>query len=70
MYKTLLILVFIAVIISLWSAFFFLMRDSGDKRRTVKLLMLRVGLSLLLIALVAYGLYSGQLGWHGFGAGV
>ena len=71
MYKTLLVIVFLLVLASLWGAFYNLIRDqSHSKRRTLHLLMLRVGLSVLLLVLIVYGLANGHLGWQGFGAGV
>ncbi|MBE8182680.1 MAG: twin transmembrane helix small protein [Candidatus Portiera sp.] len=61
MYKVLLVLVFLAVMVSLWSSFFFMMKDRGSKNRMVNSLFVRVGLSVLLIVLIVYGYYSGQL---------
>ena len=69
MYKISLVIVFILVLISLWAAFYNLLRKSDQSgRSTLKWLMLRVGLSVLLLIMVVYGLASGQLGWQGFGA--
>lgn len=59
------ILVFIAILASLGSALFFLVRDRGQSRRTVKALALRVGLSLglflLLMAAYYFGLIPGKI---------
>ncbi len=71
MYKITLVIVFILVLISLWAAFYSLLRNPDQSRRdTLKWLMLRVGFSVLLLALVVYGLANGHLGWQGFGAGI
>jgi hypothetical protein len=44
--KVLLVIVFIAIVASLASSLFFLVRDRGDSRRTVRALTWRIGLSL------------------------
>ena len=61
MFKLILIVCFVAVLIALWSSFFFLMKDRGHKRRMINMLFARVGLSLLLLGLIIYGYYSGNL---------
>lgn len=61
MFKILLGVVFIGVVISLWSGFYFMMKDKGTKNRMVNALFIRVGLSILLVAMVIYGYYSGEL---------
>ena len=64
MYKLLLGLVLLGVVISLWTGFFFMMKDKGKKNRMVNALFVRVGLSVLLIILIVYGYYSGELEIH------
>ncbi len=55
------IIVFLLVILyTLGSAFYFMVRDKGEGDRTLKRLMWRIGLSLLLLAIL-FGMY--QLGW-------
>jgi hypothetical protein len=54
------ILAFLAIIASLGSALFFMMRDRGRTRNTMRALAFRVGFS---IALFAFILVSQQLGW-------
>ncbi|MCH9664862.1 MAG: twin transmembrane helix small protein [Gammaproteobacteria bacterium] len=61
MFKVILILVFLAVMVSLGSSFFFMMKDRGTKNRMVNSLFVRVGLSVLLIVLIVYGYYNGHL---------
>ncbi|MGC5802914.1 twin transmembrane helix small protein [Ralstonia pseudosolanacearum] len=51
---------FVLILGSLASALFFLMRDKGTSNRTVRSLMLRVGLS---IALFVFILVANRLGW-------
>lgn len=55
------IIVFLLVILyTLGSSFYFMVRDKGEGERTLKRLSWRIGLSLLLLA-VLFGMY--QLGW-------
>ena len=58
--KILVAIAFILIIASLGSALLFLMRDKGKSNRTVYALALRVGLSILLFALL---LIAPRLGW-------
>ena len=46
--KLLIGIAFIGILVSLGSAFFYLMRDKGRSNNTVKALAVRVGLSILL----------------------
>lgn len=68
--KTTIVFVLIAMVISLFTGFNFLLQDHGspEKRRTVYVLGVRITLAILLLTLIAYGLWSGQLGlsapWH------
>lgn len=55
----------IGVMGSLFSALFFLLRDQGVSRRTVKALTLRVGLSMLLFALLMLAFRAGWIPGHG-----
>jgi hypothetical protein len=58
--KIIVAIAFILIIGSLGSALFYLMRDKGQSNRTVHALALRVGLSILLFALI---LVAYKLGW-------
>jgi len=54
------VLLFIAfILISLFSALYFLFTDKSGSRRAVKALTLRVILSVTLFALLMLGVYSG-----------
>ena len=59
--KIVVILLFVAILGSLGSALFFLVRDGGQSKRTVKALALRVGLSLTLFLLLMAGYYFGLI---------
>ena len=63
MLKVIIVILFIANLVALGSAFYTLMLDQGrGGKRTANLLLLRVSLAALLIAFVAYGFWTGQLG--------
>ncbi len=61
MLKLLIVLLLFAVIVSLFSGLFFLIKDQGKTKRTVNALTVRVTLSVMLLALVTYAMMSGQL---------
>lgn len=52
MIKVLVILLLLAIVGSLFSGLFFLYRDRGEGVRTVKMLTLRIGLSIFLFLLL------------------
>lgn len=58
MLKLAIVVLLLATLASLFGGLFFLVRDAGQGRR------LRVGLTALTVALIAWGLYSGQLVSH------
>jgi uncharacterized membrane protein len=62
--KTLIIIFMMALVASLASGLYFLMVDQGDtqKRRLVTSLGVRLALASGLIAVIIYGVASGQLG--------
>ncbi|MFT5709525.1 MAG: putative membrane protein [Halioglobus sp.] len=64
MLKVVIVLLLLGLIASLGSGFYYLMIDQGDKtkRRTLHSLGVRVSLAAALIAVVAYGVSTGQLG--------
>lgn len=66
--KTLLIIVLlIAIVWSLGAGLYFLLTDRGHGTRTVRALSWRIGLSLVLFALIAAGIASGWIRPHGVG---
>lgn len=67
--KIIIAFAFLGIVGSLASALFFMMRDKGRTRNTVRALALRVGLS---VALFIFLLVSHQMGWiesHGIPVG-
>jgi len=60
--KVLIVLLFIGNVVALSGAFITLMMDmGGDSKRTANLLLIRVSLAGLLLIVVAYGVWSGDL---------
>jgi hypothetical protein len=59
--KFLIIIALLAIIYTLGSAFYFLIRDKGEGKRTVRRLGWRVGLSLLLLALMFFAMLVGWI---------
>lgn len=70
LFKTFAIIVFIAILFSLGSALFHLVRakDEEQSRKTAKALTFRVGLSLLLFIILAAALMLGLFQPTGIGA--
>lgn len=66
MLKAAIIVLMLALLASLGSGFYYLMLDQGDgtKRRTFRSLGVRLSIATVLMALIAYGVATGQLG-HG-----
>ena len=68
MLTTIVILIlFAAIIYNLGAGLYFMMTDKGKTDRTVKALTRRIGLSVLLIALVIVGILAGLIKPHGIG---
>lgn len=66
--KTLLIVGFLGLIVyQLGAGLYYMLVDSSASKRTVNALTRRIGLSVLLIALVAAGIASGVIEPHGIG---
>jgi len=69
--KISIIVLVLALLVSLGSGFYYLMKDQGDKtkRRTVNSLGLRLSIGLVLAAVIIYSVATGQLGnrnpWDG-----
>ncbi len=66
-YKYALVILLLVVLFNLGQALYFMMTDKGSSKRTVWALTRRIGLSLLLIAMVALGIFMGWLHPHGVG---
>lgn len=68
MLGTILILVFfLAIVYNLGAGLFFMMTDKGESDRTLKALTRRIALSVVLIALVILGIWTGVIRPHGVG---
>ena len=66
--KTLLVIAFLIVIVwNLGAGLYYLMIDRGQTKRTVNALTRRIALSVVLILLVALGIYTGVIKPHGIG---
>ena len=67
--KTLVVVVFLALIVyNLGAALFYMLTDRGQSKRAVNALTWRIGFSIGLIALVATGIAMGFIQPHGVGA--
>ena len=61
--KILVVVLFVANLIALGSAFVTLVQDQGrGGNRTAKRLLIRVSLAAMLLLVVSYGFYTGELG--------
>ena len=61
--KVAIVIVFLANIVALGSALYTLLVDQGrGGNRTANLLLVRVSLAALLLVLVSYGFWTGELG--------
>jgi len=61
MLKIAIVVLLLAVIVSLFSGLFFLIRDGGKSHRVVNSLAVRVTLSVLLLLVVLISLWTGDL---------
>ena len=59
--KPVIIILLVALFISLGRGFYFLMKDQGKTKRTLNSLGIRIVLAASLLAVVTYGLVTGQL---------
>lgn len=62
--KLAILLVFFALVASLFIGFIFLIKDNNKSRRLWNSLSVRLSLAGILIALLIYGIYTGQLSSH------
>jgi hypothetical protein len=61
-FKIILVILALVMLISLFSSAFFLVKDKGSTKRAQNTLRIRVSLAFLIMATVAIGIYTGQLG--------
>ena len=64
MLKVAIVILMLALVASLGSGFYYLMVDQGDKnkKRTFHSLGVRLSLAIALLAVITYGIATGQLG--------
>lgn len=67
--KIIIALILLAILGSLTSGLFFLVRDKGTSDRTVRALTVRISLSVLLFALLILGYFTGVIEPHGLPTG-
>ncbi len=62
--KIIIVLLFLAILASLSSGLFFLLKDMNlsESKRTLYALGIRISLAATLLAVIAYGVITGQLG--------
>lgn len=63
--KVFISLMLLAIVVSLGFAMFFMLNDTGPKKRTVNALMIRVGLSVSLIVILIISYFMGWIQPHG-----
>ena len=63
--QLLVVVLLLAIIISLFSGLFFLVKDRGKTSRTVNALSLRIGLSVLTFVLLMVAAATGLISPHG-----
>ncbi|HTN32965.1 MAG TPA: twin transmembrane helix small protein [Marinobacter sp.] len=61
MLKILIVLLMLAVMVSLFSGLFFLIKDGGKTNRVVNSLAVRVALSIILLVVILIALWQGSL---------
>lgn len=54
----------LAILVSLFSGLFFLVKDTGGQSRLVTALSVRIALTVATMLLIAYGFWSGQFVWN------
>ncbi|PCD00378.1 twin transmembrane helix small protein [Halopseudomonas pelagia] len=62
--KLAILVLLLAVIVSLFSGLFFLVKDTDGSGRLVTALSVRIGLTIAILLLIAYGFWSGQFAWN------
>ena len=63
--RLIVIVFFIAIIYNLGAALYYMMHDKGEGKRMAWALTRRIGLSVLLIVLIALGIWTGLIQPHG-----
>lgn len=62
--KLVILVLLLAIIVSLFSGLFFLVKDTDGSGRLVTALSVRIALTVAIMLLIAYGFWSGQFAWN------
>lgn len=62
--KLVILALLLAIVASLFSGLFFLVKDVNGEGRLVTALSVRIGLTIAVMLLIAYGFWSGQFTWN------
>jgi len=62
MIKYFILFLIVAMLLSLFSSGFFLIKDKGKTKRTAYSLGIRVSIAVVLFSTILYGLITGQIG--------
>lgn len=65
LFKSIVVVLLLAILASLASGLVFLIRDKGESERTVRSLTIRIGLSIALFVLLIIGFATGLIQPHG-----
>jgi len=63
--RILVLVVFLGILVSLGSALYQLTRESGDSKKMIRALTVRIGLSVALFLLLMLAWYAGLIAPHG-----
>lgn len=62
--KLVILALLLAILVSLFSGLLFLVKDTNGESRLVTALSIRIGLTVAVMLLIAYGFWSGQFTWN------
>ncbi|GGC93284.1 DUF2909 domain-containing protein [Halopseudomonas salina] len=62
--KLVILALLLAIVVSLFSGLFFLVKDVNGEGRLVTALSVRIGLTIAVMLVIAYGFWSGQFTWN------
>lgn len=65
--KLFLLIILVAILVALGVGLYFLYKDSGERTRTLRSLIIRVSLALLLIILLIFSVWMGWVQPHPVG---
>ena len=67
LFKLLIVILLLFIVVSLFTALYFLVKSPDNASAVVKSLSMRIGLSLFLLAMIFVGAELGLIEPHGFG---